>query len=115
MVSIEDVRAVARSLPRSYEAQVRHGVRFRVGRLVYLGFGHDESLMGFAFPKVERDALVASRPDTFLLPVTAQLRYHWVAVRLDMLDAGELREIIIEAWTMVVPKGVAAAYLESNS
>jgi hypothetical protein len=114
MVGIDDVRAIALDLPRSYEAEVRGGLRFRVGRIVYLGFGANQSIMGFAFPKEERDALVVSRPDTFLLPAAAQQRYHWAAVRLDALDITELREIIIEAWTMAVPKGVAAAYLDLN-
>jgi hypothetical protein len=89
-------------------------VRFRVGRIVYLGFGRDQSLMGFAFPKEERDALVASEPDTFLLPPASSLRYNWCAVRLRALDPLELRELVTEAWTMAVPKSVAAAYLTGN-
>ena len=70
--------------------------------------------MGFAMRKEERDALVASEPEKFLLPPASSLRYNWAAVRLDALEAIELRELVIEAWTMVVPKGVAAAYLERN-
>ena len=38
MVSIDDVRPLALSLPRSYEALVRDRVKFRVGRIVYLAF-----------------------------------------------------------------------------
>jgi hypothetical protein len=111
MVTISDVRVLALGLPRSYEALVRDQVRFRVGRIVYLGFGRDETAMGFAFPKEERDALVASEPDKFLLPPACSLRYNWCAVQLGALDLTELRELVIGAWTMVVPKGVAAAYL----
>ena len=36
MVTIEDVRALASQLPRSYEVLVRDRVKFRVGRIVYL-------------------------------------------------------------------------------
>ena len=68
MVTIEDVRALASHLPRSYEALVRDRVKFRVGRIVFLAFSRDETVMGFAFPKEERDALVASEPDKFLMP-----------------------------------------------
>jgi hypothetical protein len=39
-----------------------------VGSIVYVAFSRDEKIMGFAFPKEERDALVASEPDKFLLP-----------------------------------------------
>ena len=110
-VTIDDVRAVALDLPRSYEALVRDRVKFRVGRIVYLAFSRDETLMGFAFPKEEREALVASEPDKFLLPRPSDMRYNWVVVRLDAIDQTEMREIVVEAWRMVVPKFLAAEYL----
>lgn len=108
-VTIDDVRAITAALPRSYEALVRDRVKFRVGRIVYLAFSRDESTMGFAFPKDERDALVASEPAKFLLPRTSDLRYNWVVVRLGEIDAVELREIVVDAWRMVVPKKVACS------
>src|SRR6266705_3406814 len=103
MATIEGVRAVASSLPRSYEALVRDRVKFRVGRIVYLSFSRDETQMGFAFPKEEREALIASEPDKFLMPGTSDLRYNWVVVRLGAIDDVELREIVLDAWRMVVP------------
>jgi hypothetical protein len=109
--TIEAVRAVALGLPRTYEALVRDRVKFRVGRIVYLAFSRDETQMGFAFPKEEREALVGSKPDKFLMPTPADMRYHWVEVRLDAIDDVEMREIVIDAWRMVVPKRVAAEYL----
>ncbi len=112
MVTIDDVRALALTLPRSYEALVRDRVKFRVGRIVYLAFARDETLMGFAFPKDERKALIASDPEKFLMPKPADLRYNWVVVRLAAIDEDEMREIVMEAWRMVVPKSVAAAHLD---
>lgn len=112
MVTIDDVRALALTLPRSYEALVRDRVKFRVGRIVYLAFARDETLMGFAFPKDEREALIASDPEKFLMPKPADLRYNWVVVRLAAIDEDEMREIVMEAWRMVVPKSVAAAHLD---
>lgn len=111
MVTLEDVRAITAGLPRSYEALVRNRVKFRVGRIVYLAFSEDDTLMGFAFPKDERDALVAAEPDKFQLPPRSDLRYNWVVVRLAALDDEELREIILDAWRMVVPKSVARDHL----
>jgi hypothetical protein len=115
MTTIEDVRALASQLPRSYEALVRDRVRFRVGRLVFLAFSRDETVMGFAFPKEERDALVASEPGKFLMPRPSELRYNWVQARLDALGQGEMREVVLDAWEMVVPKSVAAAYRTSTT
>ena len=85
-------------------------VRFRVGKIVYAAFSRDETIMGFAFPKEERDALVASEPDKFLMPRPSELRYRWVCVRLDAIDGDELRELVVDAWRMCVPKKVAAEY-----
>jgi hypothetical protein len=110
VVTVEDVRSLAMSLPRTTEALVRDRVKFRVGRIVYIAFSRDETVMGFAFPKEEREALVRSEPDKFMMPDSSDLRYHWVEVRLDALDVLEMRELVLDAWRMVVPKSVAAAY-----
>ena len=109
--TIEGVRELALSLPRSYEALVRDRVKFRVGRIVYLAFSRDETLMGFAFPKDEREALVASEPGKFMMPERSDLRYNWVVVRMSSIDEEEMRQIVLDAWRMVVPKRVAAAHL----
>jgi hypothetical protein len=109
VVTIDDVREVAGPLPRSYEVIVRDRVKFRVGRIVYLAFSRDETQMGFGFPKEEREALVASDPEKFLMPRPSDLRYNWVEARLSALDRDEMRELVLDAWRMVVPKRVAAA------
>jgi hypothetical protein len=114
MTTIEAVRELALTLPRSYEALVRDRVKFRVGRIVFLAFSRDETQMGFAFPKEEREALVASDPHKFMMPEPSDLRYNWVEVRLDAIDDAEMREIVIEAWRMVVPKRVAAKHFSAH-
>jgi hypothetical protein len=111
MVTVDDVRELALTLPRSYEAFVRNRIKFRVGRIVYLAFSRDETMMGFAFPKEEREALVESEPDKFLMPKPSDLRYNWVVVRLAAIDGEEMRELVLDAWRMVVPKRVAREHL----
>jgi len=110
-VTVDDVRAFALTLPRAYEALVRDRIKFRVGRIVFVAFSRDESLMGFGFPKDERDALIASEPHKFLLPPKSDLRYNWVVVRMSAIDDAEMRELVLDAWQMCVPKRVAAEYL----
>jgi hypothetical protein len=114
-VTVDDVRRLALSLERTHEALVRDRVKFRVGRIVYVAFSRDETLMGFGFPKEERAALVASEPDKFLMPGKSDLRYHWVVARLDALDLDEMRELVVDAWRMCVPKSVAARYDEPTN
>jgi hypothetical protein len=109
MVTIDDVRRVALSLPRTEEHLIADRVKFRVGRIVYVAFSRDEKIMGFGFPKEERDALVAAEPGKFLMPRPSELRYRWVCVRPAAIDADEMRELVTDAWRMVVPKRVAAA------
>jgi hypothetical protein len=108
MVTFEQVLELAVSLPRTEQALVRDRVKFRVGRIVYLAFSRDETLMGFAFPKVEREALIASEPEKFMMPKRSDQRYNWAVVRLASIDEVEMREIVLDAWRMVVPKRVAA-------
>ncbi|MGE5287400.1 MAG: MmcQ/YjbR family DNA-binding protein [Micromonosporaceae bacterium] len=110
MVSADDVRRLALSLPRSYEVLVRDRVKFRVGRIVFLSLSPDETLMGFGYPREERAALVAAEPDKFLMPVRSDERYNWMRVRLAAIDLAEMRELVVDSWRMVVPKRVAAAY-----
>jgi hypothetical protein len=99
MVTADDIRKVALSLPRTEEALVGDQV------------SRDERSMGFGFPKDERAALVAAQPEKFFMPIPSDMRYNWVQVRLDAIDEAEMRELVIDAWTMVVPKRVAAEYL----
>lgn len=110
MVTLEDARAFAETLPRTDVVLVRDRVKFRVRSMVYAAFSRDETLMGFAFPKLERDALVQSEPHKFQLPELHDLRYNWCVVRLAAIDVDELRQIVLHAWTMVVPKRVAAEW-----
>ncbi len=110
MVTVDEVRRFAVTLPRTTEGLVAGRVKFRVGRIVYLSFSRDEKVMGFAFPKEERDWLVGGTPEKFMQPSRADLRYHWVLVRLAAIDETEMRELVVDAWRMVVPKRVAAAH-----
>jgi hypothetical protein len=111
VVTVDEVRALASTLPRSTEAFVRGRVKFRVGRIVYLAFSRDETEMGFAFPREWREAQLSSEPEKFVRPSASDLRYNWLVVRLDAIDGEEMRELVLDAWSMVVPVRVAAEYL----
>lgn len=107
---LEDVRALGSELERSYPVYVRGRLKFRVGQIVYVAFSLDEQVMGFAFPKEERAALVGGDQLKFHLPGESDLRFNWVHADLGALDPVEARELVVDAWRMVVPKKVARAY-----
>ena len=111
MVTVDDVRAWAMSLPRTSEHLIYDHVKFRVGKIVYASVSPDETTMGVGFPREERAAIVAAEPEKFALPRPSDQRFHWVHVRMAAIDAAEMRELITDAWRMVVPKRVAAAHL----
>lgn len=111
MVTAQDVRAVALSLPRTEEHLIRDHVKFRVGRIVYVAITPDETIMGFGFPREERAAMIAAEPARFFLHRASDARFNWIDTYLERLSPAEMREFVTEAWRMVVPKRVAAAHL----
>ncbi len=110
MATVDDVRPLGSELERSYEVFVRGRLKFRVKQLVYVAFSLDERVMEFAFPREERAALVASEPHKFHLPTASDMRFHWVHADLTALDPVEARELVVDAWRMVVPKKLSRAY-----
>lgn len=112
-VTVEQIRRVAMALPRTEEALVRDRIKFRVGRIVYVALSRDETNMGCGFPRELRAAAVEAEPDKFFLPIPSEMRYQWIEVWLDAIDADEMRELVTDAWRMVVPKRVAAQHLGS--
>jgi hypothetical protein len=94
VVTLDEVRRFAMTLPRTTEGLVDGRVKFYVGRIVYVSFSRDETVMGCGFPKEERDWLVGGTPDKFMQPSKADLRYHWVLVRLAAIEDNEMRELV---------------------
>ncbi|WP_308493566.1 MmcQ/YjbR family DNA-binding protein [Microbacterium terrisoli] len=110
MAVVGDVRRLGAELERSYPVRVRGRLKFRVGQLVYVAFSLDEHVMGFAFPKEERAALIGGDPRKFHMPSESDLRFNWVHADLAALDPTEARELVVDAWRMVVPAKVSRAY-----
>ena len=111
MITVDDVREFALTLPRAYEVFVRGRVKFRVGQIVFVAISRDETTMGFGFPKDWRQALVETSPEKFLLPGESDLRFNWVCVRTDAIDVEEMRELVLDAWALCVPKYVSAPFV----
>ena len=111
LVTVRDVRAVALSLPRTEEHLIYDHVKFRVGKIVYVAITPDETILGFAFPREERPALIAAEPDRFFVHRPSDARFNWIYTYLAGIAPAEMREFVTEAWRMVVPKRLAAAHL----
>ena len=114
-VTLDEVRSLAVTLPRAREGEVRGRVKFYIGRIVFLAFARDESMMVFAFPKEWRDTALEAEPEKFVRPKTADLRYNWLVVRLDAIDHDEMEELVTEAWSMCVPQRVVDEWTASRA
>lgn len=110
MAAVRDVLSLGATLERSYQVMVHGRLKFRVGQLVYVAFSLDESVMGFAFPREERAALVGGDPRKFQMPSSSDMRFNWVHADLASLEPSEARELVVDAWRMVVPLKVSRAY-----
>ena len=110
MVTVDEVQALARTLPRSSEAFVRGRIKFRIGQIVWLSLSPDGTTMGCGFPKEFRAAAVDNEPQKFAFPGESDMRFNWIHVRLAAIDAEEMRDLVEDAWGRCVPKFVAAEY-----
>jgi hypothetical protein len=114
VITVDDVRAFALTLPRAYEVFVRGRIKFRVGQIVFVALSKDETAMGFGFPKEWRRALVEAEPEKFFLPGESDLRFHWVCAHMEALDVEEMEELVLDAWAMCVPKYVSAPFAQAE-
>jgi hypothetical protein len=114
MVTVDEIRALAQTLPRSYEVFVHGQIKFRVGKIVWLALAKDGKRMGCAFPREMRQAAVAAEPLKFQLPSARDMRFNWIHVCLDAIDAEEMQDLVEEAWSRAVPLYVAREYGRSR-
>ncbi len=109
-VTVDEIRALAATLPRSSEAFVHGQVKFRIGQIVYLALAPDGSSMGCGFPKEFRAAAVEAEREKFSLPSKADMRFNWIHVDPAAIDADEMRDLVEGAWSRAVPRYVAEEY-----
>jgi hypothetical protein len=95
------VRRVALSLPGAQETDYK-GPRLAVANKAFIHGWAAEARWMFKLPHHQEMMLFDARPETFA-PMRAGPML-WSYVRVEDLDAGELRHLIVAAWRMVAPK-----------
>jgi len=111
MVTEEDVRQVALSLPGSAERPYNGLPSFRVGGKLFLRIHElpDVSFVRCASLE-ERDELLKSEPGKLFITPHYE-GYPGILVRLSLVDPGEMgTEIVTDAWRACAPKRLLAAY-----
>ena len=104
MVSEDEVRTAALSLPETNEKSSYGMPGFRVRTKGFARL-HEEPgvLMLWCADVGEKEALIASNPDTFF--TTAHYDgYSAILVRMNRIDADELLDLLTDAWRSRAPK-----------
>lgn len=115
MANADDVRRIALSLPGAVERLAWGMPTFRVGQggKIFASLDDDDLTMGVKCPKEDREELIASEPDKFFIRRGHDDNYAWLRVRLGALDdEGELRAILVDAWSQAAPRGLREAHPE---
>ncbi|MGW4472946.1 MmcQ/YjbR family DNA-binding protein [Nonomuraea sp. NPDC004354] len=107
-VSVEEFLRIVMRLPEVSQHESAGYVGFKVtGK----GFGYlweETETVGLKATIEEQLAMVAERPEVFEAQFTAG-RFGWVVVHLDGIDADELSEMVLEAWSLSAPKRLLSA------
>jgi predicted DNA-binding protein (MmcQ/YjbR family) len=114
-VTIDELRAFCLSLPETHEqetwgdAEHAGDVTFRVRDKIYLITGQDGGNASIRTDREQQADLLAAFPEAVSsAPYVG--RFGWVSVRLDGLDPGIVRDVIVSAWRRTAPKTVVAGY-----
>ncbi|MGP3925155.1 MULTISPECIES: MmcQ/YjbR family DNA-binding protein [unclassified Streptomyces] len=107
MITSEDVRRTALSLPETTEKTAWDMPTFRVAGKMFATLPEDETSMAVRCPKLERDELVLAEPDKFWV-AAHEADFAWVRVRLAALDdMDELSDILTDSWRQAAPPRLA--------
>lgn len=109
-VTLAKVRAMCLALPEVTEEltwEVDATWRIR-GKIFVIGSDGSPTI-SVKTSREEQEELLATDPDTFAAAPYVG-RFGWTSIRLKGIDAGHLRELIIEAWRRTAPKKLVKAY-----
>ncbi|MBA2381938.1 MAG: MmcQ/YjbR family DNA-binding protein [Chloroflexi bacterium] len=108
MTSLDDVRALAVSLPEAEERLTwETDVTFRVRDKVFAIGGEGATKVSIKAGLESQAELIEMDPETFTKSAYVG-RFGWVTVDLDRVDPALLASLMREAWRRTAPKRLAA-------
>jgi hypothetical protein len=110
MVTEDDVRRVALSLPATVEKSYNRLPSFRVGSSLFIRIHELPDVLFVRCANLEeRDELLKAEPERFFITPHYD-GYPAVLVRLGQAGFDEVAELVTEAWRICAPKRLLAAY-----
>lgn len=111
MISASDLRAFALALPGAHEAPHFDRASFRVAKKIFLTLTPDGAEAMVKLKDPERvGTLLMSQPEVYFSYGGWTVRGGALGVRLQHVDAAELRVLVESAWEGVLPKPRASAH-----
>ncbi|WP_033825994.1 MmcQ/YjbR family DNA-binding protein [Kitasatospora sp. MBT63] len=114
MVTFDQFEALALDLPEAHAQPTWDQVTLRVGRKIFAMGSPDSGRVCVKASKEDQAELLAADPDTYAFAPYVG-RHGWVLVQLARVDAGELGELLTEAWRSVAPKRLHALVDEQRA
>jgi len=109
MITQEELREVALSLPEAEERETWGEPTFRVRDKIFLMLAPDGATASVKASLTEQAHLVESHPEAFAVAAYTG-RFGWVSVRLAAVEPDLMRELIAAAWRRTAPKRLVAAH-----
>ncbi len=110
MATIHDVRRIALSLPESIEKPMYGTPGFRVKDKAFARLREEgDVLVVWCADEDEKEALIATQPDTFFT-LPHYDGYALVLARLPAMSGEELRDVLTEAWRVRAPRHLVAEF-----
>jgi hypothetical protein len=104
-VKASQLRRSALSLPEAEEIETWGEATFRVRNKMFCILGSDGRRASMKATLEQQAELIATRPDVFAVARYVG-RHGWVAVEVARADAGEIAELLEDAWRLTAPKAL---------
>lgn len=109
MVTTDEVRSLALSLPEAEEHEHWGKPAFRVRNKIFAVIQPDGASLVIKTTKDDRAAYTTMAPEVFQLP-DSFTNMAYMIVRMDRVDPEEFRDLLMQAWKLVSPKNLVKAY-----
>lgn len=100
-------------LPGAVETEVFGGPWFNVGKKAFVLYWAQGRRWIFKLPRPRQELLFEVRPEVFQ-PYRAGAMV-WSYVDIEALTRAEVKQLVTEAWTTIVPKRVSRAFLDDQA
>ena len=110
MITPAQLRKLALSLPEAEEKSHFEQPDFRVRNKIFAGLSRDGAEGNLKLTPELQAMVLGANPDAFYPAAGAWGRSGWTHFKLEQVQAGELRELLQEAWRLVAPKRLIAAH-----